>query len=253
MTRTSVAALALLSVIAPASAADLNLPSVLSMKDTVTVNTWTGFYAGANLGYGWDSGTNINSLSADGTTVGAADGVGISDKTSLSGAFGGVELGYNAQFLGAVVGVATDVNISDINDTSNIMVSLGGAPATNVGTRQSVIDWFGSTRLVLGIPIGNLLPYVTGGVAYGGVRDSATIAVGESAKLSSDDTRYGWAAGGGLGMKMSNNWNVKLEYLHYDLGSDSFSGLVATTVVTTNKVDNTFDTVRLGLVYHINP
>ena len=80
-----------------------------------------------------------------------------------------------------------------------------------------------------------LLVYGTGGLAYGGVNTSFSIAQFTSNVLlrpgfgagSFADTRVGWTAGGGIEWMFWPNWSAKVEYLYYDLGTVSYSGLVA--------------------------
>ena len=58
---TLTAAVALLAALAPAGAADMYTGSTKDTTGSIASNFrgWTGFYAGINGGYGWDSGTSF--------------------------------------------------------------------------------------------------------------------------------------------------------------------------------------------------
>ncbi|GAB4066078.1 porin family protein [Ancylobacter sonchi] len=125
------AGLALAAAIAvPASAADLAYRAPAAYAPPVPVFTWTGFYIGANAGYGW----------------GSAD---FSDDTD--GFLGGIQAGYNWQFAGSplVVGIETDIQ------------------ATNIESPTFSLDYFGTVRARLGFAVDQFLIYGTGGFAYG--------------------------------------------------------------------------------------
>jgi len=39
--------------------------------------------------------------------------------------------------------------------------------------------------------------------------------------VSGSNTEDGWTAGAGIEYAISNNWSVKVEYLYYELGTES--------------------------------
>jgi outer membrane immunogenic protein len=56
---------------------------------------------------------------------------------------------------------------------------------------------------------------------------------------SHSETRVGWAAGGGINYAVTPNWILGVDYLHYDLGNTSVTGVdpvVGTTVSASQKV-----------------
>ena len=105
-------------------------------------------------------------------------------------------------------------------------------------------------------PLNDLLLYGTGGLAYGGVRNSASLALtplgdGNYAGATSE-TRVGWTAGVGGEYAFANSWSVKLEYLYVDLGT---TGVQMTDPGRPNTfIDYGFrhrdNIVRVGLNYH---
>ena len=66
----------------------------------------------------------------------------------------------------------------------------------------------------------NVLLYGTAGVAYGQVKDTATITRRRRGLSSSTfkDVKAGWTAGAGVEATIGGGWTAKLEYLYIDLG-----------------------------------
>ena len=97
----------------------------------------------------------------------------------------------------------------------------------------------------------NVLLYGTAGVAYGQVKDTATItAPGASVTGTFKDVRAGWTAGAGVEGVIGGGWTAKLEYLYVDLGGQTatISAPVAGTLATwSNRV--TDNIVRVGFNY----
>ena len=121
---------------APANAADAPIKG--PYYKAAPVFSWTGFYIGAHVGYGWGD---------------AFDGAAFVD---IDGAFGGAQLGYNWQFnRNWVFGIETDISASDIG--------VGGFN----------VDWFGSTRVRLGYAMDRTLFYATAGIGYAGTNFSS--------------------------------------------------------------------------------
>jgi outer membrane immunogenic protein len=189
---------------------------------------WTGFYAGVNAGYDWG-----RSHWSD-PVVGAN-----SAPFNTSGGLLGGQLGYNRQLGAAVLGIETDIDWMNVNGST---AGIGGVCAADGGgfcqTQQS---WIGTTRARAGHAFGRVLPYVTGGVAYGNIQ-----AVQPSGTTSSINA--GWTVGGGVELGIDRNWSAKAEYLHIDLGTASFVGFALGT--STLNVKATNDLVRAGINYH---
>ena len=108
--------------------------------------------------------------------------------------------------------------------TSTVNFPGGGGFVPTTSTGEEKITWFGTARLRGGyaiVPRGLL--YVTGGFAYGGVEDSASV-VGTPPTTgnfagSTNETKTGWTVGGGGEWAVTNNWRIRAEYLYVDLGS----------------------------------
>jgi outer membrane immunogenic protein len=218
----SVAAIGLVAAGA-ASAADLP-----SRKGPVVapvyapIFTWTGFYVGVNAGYGFGQ--------VDSTSLGV-----IGQYDDPDGFVGGGQIGYNYQIGQFVLGLEADFQGADLKSRSAIIAS--GVRASNE------LNYFGTVRGRVGYAFDRFLPYVTGGFAYGNVKNKITTPV---AAFSNDNTQYGWTIGGGLEYAFTNNWTAKIEYLYTELEKESFNVPGGTF---NQDVQTKFSVVRAGLNY----
>ncbi|MBS7540632.1 outer membrane protein [Ancylobacter lacus] len=198
-----IAAAALLAA-APAMAADLAqpYPTKAPVVAPLPVFSWTGFYLGANAGYAWGGGD------------GATDDFGIDP----SGWLAGGQVGFNYQFGNNVVlGAEADLQGADINDSNG----LYGV--------SSKLDYFGTVRARVGYAFDNVLPYVTGGLAYGHNKV-------DYLGWDVSNTHVGWTVGGGLEYAFNNNWTAKVEYLYMDLGEEYYQNIDAKAGLNANIV-----------------
>lgn len=130
MTRRLLAGIAaMVSLAAPAGAADMTQYGSYGYAAPAAPFSWTGFYIGANAGYGW----------------------GTAGNQSPDGFMGGLQGGYNLQFAGSplVAGLETDFDWSGIS---------AGAFS---------VDYFGTVRARLGFAFDRVMAYATAGLAYG--------------------------------------------------------------------------------------
>jgi len=228
---TAVVALALGAI--GAQAADLGRrpatvgPSPVQPLSPVPYN-WSGFYAGVNGGYGF--GRSHWNDSAVGSGSGGFD---------LNGGLVGGQIGYNWQFGPWVLGVETDADWTNINGSTGGVGVICGVDGT--GQCKTQQNWFGTTRARAGYAFGAVMPYISGGVAYGD--RSLTVPSGTSSNVNA-----GWAAGGGVEVGLNRNWSAKAEYLHLDLGTASFFS--AASGSNSLRVPLTDDLVRAGVNYH---
>ena len=199
-----------------AAAADLPPRPVYKPSYVTPAFTWDGWYLGVTGGYGWGS--------ARFTTP--AVGTGPSFKTG--GADVGATLGFNAQSGSMVYGLETDVSRNWLHGTNGTTPPCPGCQLSN--------PWFGTFRGRIGYAPSMTMYYLTGGLAYGGVRVRDTFGGDET------HTRTGWTAGGGVEHALSRRWSAKLEYLYVDLGKPKFGG-----GLTTRFHENI---ARLGLNAH---
>lgn len=210
----------------------------------VTAN-WNGWYLGGNIGSG--TARNRTALS---------DGIS-TDRFNLApdGITGGVQLGYNWQAANWVWGIETDFQGSSQQDNKTCVLTCTIAAAAAYNAQ---LPWFGTVRGRVGYSVGSSLFYVTGGYAYGSVKNNVDVNVGGVITQNSRSrTQGGWTAGAGIETPFTllglfgPNWTSKTEYLYVDLGSSS--DLIATAAgplaQTTTVREHMF---RTGLNYHFN-
>lgn len=221
-----VSAIALLA--GSASAADLaNRYPVKAAIVPVQVFSWTGFYVGGNVGYGWGNNT------LDYTPFGLP--TFSYDVSNADGFFGGLQAGYNFQFANNVVlGLEADLEFADMG-TNNILI---GGPVPGAPVAQS-LDMFGTIRGRLGYAMDRFLPYFTGGAAW------ATTNYTGPWGWSSDSTTWGWTIGGGVEYAVTNNWTFKAEYLYLDFDGTNY------VYPNGDQISNGFDlsTIKAGVNY----
>jgi outer membrane immunogenic protein len=223
---------ALALIAAPALAADLPRRSAAAAPAPIyaaPVFTWTGFYVGAQAGYGWGKDKYRVSLPSVATF-----------KVSPDGVLGGVHAGYNWQSGSFVYGVEGDIEYANQRDKfSNSVFGAALAYKSNIGMS-------GSLRLRAGYAIDRTLLYVTAGLAGADIEQSVTTTAGVKTKNSGFE--YGWTAGVGAEYAFTQNWSARLEYRYTDFGTSKWSGTVLSTA-SRAKFDTTDQTVRVGLSY----
>jgi outer membrane immunogenic protein len=190
MKRVLLSGVALAALLGPAAAADLPRRDVVTKAPAyiATVYNWTGPDMGINGGGGWGR-----------SSFGAPFSTGSFD---VSGGMVGATLGYNWQMNQAVFGVEGDIDWTNLRGST----ACGG---TSCEVKNS---WLGTLRGRVGFAWDRVMPYVTGGLAFGDIRTNVA-GVG-----SGSTTKAGWTLGGGLEFALSAPWTAKVEYLYVDLG-----------------------------------
>jgi outer membrane immunogenic protein len=229
------------------------------------VYSWTGWYAGANAGYAWDSDTvNVSTvpiflnstLSPSGLSAPAATAVGATGSfpTRTNGFTGGGQIGYNYQVSNFIVaGIEADfqgMGGSASSNVTNVTPRVGFPPltmVTNVSVTQRLND-LGTVRGRVGALLTpTLLAYGTGGFAYGGAQSSTSITSAEVPNTGSTNTtgtgsisnmRSGWTAGAGAEWAFARNWTAKAEYIYYDLGTATYSASPLTAFINGTNIVN---------------
>jgi outer membrane immunogenic protein len=212
--------------------------------------SWTGFYAGVNVGYGVGRDpsrlTNITNP-APGTLQ-------INDAWHLDpeGAVGGIQAGYNYQMGRWVFGMETDIQATAQKD----FVCRFCSPASAFNAEQK-LPWFGTVRGRIGWAAGPIYSYFTGGLAYGQVETNVAIPIMGSPTVgaATHETKAGWIYGSGIEAALAGNWTVKFEYLYMSLGSTVVpfftSGSGASRTMFTSDIRDRI--VRAGVNYRFGP
>jgi outer membrane immunogenic protein len=198
--------------------------------------TWSGFYAGANIGGAW---TDTNALWTPLPTPAAFGAFPMAGNTGGSSAIGGIQAGYNWQVAPTwVVGLEGDWSWASTGSSVTapwIFNPGGGAVPGSFTTMSSTLDWVSSLRARLGFLITpNLMLYGTAGGALGKIDYAASNSGGMIPYATStafSRTQGGWVAGGGLEWMITPNWLLRGEYLYYSL--DSSPSAVAGAVTPT--------------------
>jgi len=246
-------ALPLILLGAPAMAADMSYPVKAQVVAVVPAFTWTGLYLGASVGYGWGevgkSGDWANYLNYYYTGY---DAVASTGALKPEGWFGGAQVGYNFQFDNNVVlGVEADVFFADKKDDSAYYAFDAGVGTglQSYGAVDAKLEAFGTVRARVGYAMDRLLPYLTGGLAWGQVKvseqwqDYNNGALVGTGSYSTSDTQWGWTVGAGAEYAFADNWTVKAEYLYSDLGSVDYDSDAGT------DLDVISQTVKVGVNY----
>jgi outer membrane immunogenic protein len=235
-----------------ATAADLPASMFTKAAPAPLRPSWTGFYGGVNIG--GSSGHQRSSLD-DALT----DARILSNPLGLNGVIGGAQIGYNWQAPNRpwVFGVEADFQGS--GQKADGSFAVGGITAPGIGALpgdsiayQDTLDWFGTLRGRLGWAMGergNVLPYITGGLAYGQGTISGNGTVGAMPVAFNDTKTYvGWTLGGGLEWAFWNSWSAKVEYLYADFGRGRVIPL--TPMLNLNAGRMTDHIGRVGVNYH---
>ena len=207
---------------APASVA---LPAEPSLA-----TRWGGFYAGINFGGGWTEGTQGSSCinSVTNTTSGCT--LLNESGPNTAGVLGGGQLGYLTPLdLGwgvpLVVGGEADLEGSGMSNAQSIGPPLPLIDFPPCGTCQfyakQSLDWLGSVRVRVGVPVDDMLIYATGGLMLGGANAYQNIGFTNGSggyTASASRTLAGPTFGGGLEFNLGGPWSARLEGLYYDLG-----------------------------------
>jgi outer membrane immunogenic protein len=277
-----VSALLITAPVGVASAADMALKAPPPPPPSAW--SWTGFYFGGNVGYGWG---NVSASESPGdplTQFPEPGGQTFIDPASTSfgtnGGLGGVQAGYNWQINEKwVAGVETDFDGANITGTGSAPVTMVTSPIDTLTASQNVA-WFGTVRARLGfLPANNLMVYATGGLAYGKVDESANVSInpgfeegpqasgfaffcanppvpgGPSTCFAGSQSRVsaGWTAGAGIEAEVARNLTLKVEYLYVNLGGSNFSlptpsflAGFAPSFLNSSFGDAAFSLVRVG-------
>ena len=242
---------------------------------------WTGFYVGANGGYGWGD-RNVGFSPNDPSSASEFSGTGSpalpNANFDVKGGFGGVQLGYNWLFASNwLAGIEADFDLASIkgSGTSPHAIVGQGTSLPGTATVSEKTKWFGTARLRLGSLITpGLLVYGTGGFAYGRVAQDAdyvqTVTIVNIVPPfafsctagtpcfagSSSKVRTGWTVGAGAEWALWNSLTFKIEYLYVNLGDNAFPMTATATEpgftpasINVDFGQSDFHSVRAGLNY----
>jgi len=205
------ATVAMVAFAGSASAADLAArPYTKAPAMIAAVYDWSGFYIGANGGYGssrkcWDN------ITTAGVLVAAE---GCHDAT---GGVAGGQVGYRWQAGTWVFGLEAQGDWADLKGRNR---SLFDARFDN----ESKINAFGLFTGQIGYAANNVLFYVKGGAAVVSDRfRSFNTGTNVQVSSTSDDSRWGGTVGVGLEYGFAPNWSAGIEYDHLFMGNRNYN------------------------------
>ena len=232
---------------------------------------WTGFYAGVNAGYAFQSDRSLAlssvSLSPLAPIIAWAAEANGAFPAGADGFIGGGQAGYNFQLGNFVLGFEADfqgIAAGGGGSSAFVAAPFGANTFFSQNTASQSLDYLGTARGRVGYLLTpTLLLYGTGGLAYGGARTSASVFQFSAANgffgagsTSASDLLVGWTAGAGAEWKFDRNWSVKLEYLYYDLGRIEQDFILFRPVgpFAASHASARFDghIVRVGVNYHFD-
>ena len=158
-----------------------------------------------------------------------------------------IVVGLEADFQGADEKDSATLNnsfsatVPVISNTTGLPV---GAPIPLTGTAvtdySTQIDWFGTVRARIGYVWGNgqVMSYLTGGLAYGEVKINGTSVVSGSTTgptpvfsvaqaFDHSHVNTGWTVGSGTEGNHILGWTYKIEALYMDLGTVDTTGVTS--------------------------
>jgi outer membrane immunogenic protein len=187
---------------------------------------WTGPYVGLNAGY---AGGQYTDRFYGTTDLAGTNPVSGQLRQTSSGPLGGAQIGYNVQgYDGLLFGIETDIDAANIRGRTDFY-SLDGAGTYTSGGVDSQIQYLGTVRGRIGAPLleGRFVPYVTGGFAYGGVKNTAGFGCSTCASgggfSTNVQTQTGWTVGAGAEYALDRHLSFRVEYLYADLGRTNLS------------------------------
>ena len=256
--RRRLASLTLLDLAAGA-AISVALPAAVAQAQPSPATNWSGFYAGAHVGYRWAD-ADFSNLSRTFNTPLSDDEFltvpGFNSKLNPNGGIGGAHLGYNIQFNPTwLFGIEGDWSwgrskasavqgVSGVDDDNDAFTFRRQA--------EAILTWQATLRARTGIVIDRALWYVTGGVAYARFKwsDSALLLGDEAGEVSSGVAALqknvtGYVLGAGYEQMLAPNFTVRAEYLYENFGDHT----VPLALGGVGNVDLVVHKVRVGFSF----
>jgi outer membrane immunogenic protein len=198
-----------------------------------TAVDWSGFYVGAQIGYGEASMSGC---------IECAETASFADDLDLNGVVGGLHAGYNWQSDAIVFGIEGDVNFADWKDH---VIS----PDDSDDQQKASVDTLGSIRGRLGIAVGDALFYGTAGVA---LSDAEWTAIEDTEHDTAHFNDIGGVVGGGVELMVFSNTSIRAQGLYYFFDDkEDVSDFIRGETGEHIDLDDAF-VVSVGATWHFN-
>lgn len=204
-----------------AAAADLAVVPYAPMPTAAA--PWTGFHVGVAGGWGRGTARQDNTPFLD------------SGDFTQTGWTAGGTVGYDWQFGMLAVGVEGDISAADLDGSSS------NASCGSFYPCRTRITWLHTGRARVGVAFGQFLPYITGGVAFAGLK-----AMNSSLTYVEPNAVWGGVVGGGLEWMFLPQWSAKAEYLVVP----SFTTSMPADFSPGKLTERNISLVRFGVNYH---
>ena len=222
------------AMLAPAVAADLSIAPIYKAPPPAPVATWSGSYLGVSGGGAWGKAVVRNEPT----------GVDQTPRMDLSGGIIGLTSGFNIQSGPVVFGLEGDISATSKKG------SAAEFPPNAVFNNEIKERWLSTFRGRVGYAQDNWLLYATGGAALANVENTVGSAAG--GQISDKQWHWGWTAGGGVEVKLTQDWTAKVEYLYVGLQDKSYFNPALSVAFPSNQRLNLSDhIVRVGVNYKL--
>lgn len=214
--------------------------------------SWTGIYIGVHGGGTRTASESDAYCTNGGDTSSSCGGDSFSfqeGSLDFSGANGGAGLqaGGRAQFGILVVGF--EIDLTRMEGSNSETFSTSNSEIFYDTTVEQTMRWFGTTRATAGITFGNILVFVTGGLAVADVEYG--VGVQGFGGTQKSVTHVGWTGGGGFEIGLGL-FSFRAEYLHFDLGDETRVTGLAGSAETVSQFETAGDTFRFGINFRLN-
>jgi len=203
------------------------------------IYSWTGFYIGGHVGYGWGSLNGDTAHTVRVPSIGpffplnAVLFPSLERDINPNGGLGGIQAGYNYQAARVVYGVEADLTWTGQRDSFNFAGASTPVQFEDFDYQETTaakLRYMGTVRGRIGYAFGEFLPYITGGLAWGRMAMDLNWALKQrfcqicvaSFSGSESHTLFGWTLGAGFEYAFGPRWSVKAEYLFVDLGEKTY-------------------------------
>jgi outer membrane immunogenic protein len=244
-----------------AAAAILTLAAALpAMAQETDESPWHGWYAGINLGGEWGDSSHHFSATSGGVTVlppadvSTINGFVASGKSNNAGFVGGIEGGYNYRTGNLLLGVETDFDSVNLDQSRAATFQSGlliMPPIQFTIAQKLTTDWLWTVRPRIGYTTGSWLFYGTIGLAVGDaeLKTSYSDTAGNAFSHSTNPTRVGYEGGVGIAYAFTKNWSIKGEWLYEDLGTVHDTAVASDGSTLTSSGNVRANIVRMGIDY----